>query len=238
MNKTAFVFIGVALAVSTPALARDGDWYVGVDAGVALVNRASVTPVGGLGYEAGPQLPTSIKTSAGYDIDGVVGRDLGLFRLEAEIANKSAANKSYTSAGYTAFPTPDGGIAVAGPGTYSDLSGRQSVFSMMANGLVDVGHDKGLQASFGGGIGWARSHYRLGINSYGDVLNDHQSGFAWQLLAGLRMPVSQSVDLGVKYRYFQAPTAHLSTLGGTDITSSFHSHSVMASVSYNFGKHN
>ena len=31
---------------------------------------------------------------------------------------------------------------------------------------------------------------------------DRDNGLAWQLLAGVYMPISENIDVGLKYRYF------------------------------------
>ena len=72
---------------------------------------------------------------------------------------------------------------------------------------------------------------------------------AWQLIAGVYMPISDNIDLGVKYRYFRTgklnfndsftfPAVGAGTSGGTaffDVHDRFSSHSVLASLVYNFG---
>ena len=62
----------------------------------------------------------------------------------------------------------------------------------MINALVDfdVG---GFGAYAGGGIGKAR------VRELGDVDN----AWAWQGIAGVRMAISDNVDVGLKYRYFR-----------------------------------
>ncbi len=77
----------------------------------------------------------------------------------------------------------------------------------MINGLVDLGGDGGINFSLGGGVGFAHTKYRFGINEPDLYINDFstsmsRSQFAWQLLAEARYAVSPQIDLGLKYRYF------------------------------------
>jgi opacity protein-like surface antigen len=51
---------------------------------------------------------------------------------------------------------------------------------------------------------WAGPRSCLHENSAGShPINDRDKGYAWQAIAGVTMPVSHNIDLGVKYRYFR-----------------------------------
>jgi OmpA-OmpF porin, OOP family len=234
MHKNLVLAAVASTSVATPALAEDAHWYIGVDAGVARADDAPVIPTGGFGFVPGPQVATSVESKTGYDLDAVFGRDLGHFRLEAEIGVKSVQNKRYNSAGFTAYPTAGGGFGVIGPGSYGNATGSQSVLSLMANAMVDVGKDKGVRFSAGGGIGVARVKETLGLTTVGPIAADKHTGFAWQLLAGVSVPVSEHVELGVKYRYFNADKVKIATLVGTEAETRFRSHSVSAGFTYKF----
>ncbi len=74
----------------------------------------------------------------------------------------------------------------------------------MGNGLFDLGSDDGLQFFLGGGVCLARIRHQITVD--GDsIYRTRESKIAWQCLAGLRFPVSDKVDLGLKYRYFNVP---------------------------------
>ena len=65
--------IGLALAstsLATPSMARDGQWYVGVDGGAMIVEDMDV--------EVGPApIEGVLDTDVGYDFGAVVGYDFG-----------------------------------------------------------------------------------------------------------------------------------------------------------------
>ena len=84
MRKLAIGLALASTALASPALARDGQWYVGVEGGAMLVEDLNLDF---------PGLPAAgeVDHDTGYDIDGIVGYDFGGFRLEAEVAYKSAA---------------------------------------------------------------------------------------------------------------------------------------------------
>ena len=128
--------------------------------------------------------------------------------------------------------------------TAFDLNGNTSVLSGMVNGLVDFGGNGGVGAYAGGGFGRARVKQ----------LGDSDNAWAWQLLAGVYMPISDNVDVGLKYRYFRTGKLNfndefafspvgttcgaLACSGGTAFFNSgghFSSHSLLASLTYNFG---
>ena len=67
----------------------------------------------------------------------------------------------------------------------------------MVNGLVDFGVGGGVGVYAGGGFG--RAHVK--------ALGDSDNAWAWQLLAGVYAPISDNIDVGLKYRYFR--TGHL-----------------------------
>ena len=185
----------------------------------------------------------SVKYKTGYDVDLIGGYDFGMFRLEGELGYKRAKAKSLrvNDAFVTALNTGAGTDFFGGD---FDIGGKTSVLSGMVNGLVDFGGNGGPGVYAGGGVGYAN------VKQFGDS----DGKFAWQLLAGAYMPVSNNLDIGLKYRYFRAGSSNSSeavpfTAGATtcgalpcsggvatfDADSRFSSHSLLASLVYNFG---
>ncbi|MCJ1961096.1 outer membrane protein, partial [Novosphingobium mangrovi (ex Hu et al. 2023)] len=199
--------IGLALAstaIATPALARDGAWYVELDFGAMIVEDADVD-INGVD-NAG-----QLDFNTGFDGGGVVGYDFGAFRLETEASYREASVDNY--------------VDYAGP-AYN--LGDANALSFMVNGLLDFGPDDGLQGFVGGGAGVARVSY--------DIVDDSDTGFAWQVLAGVRAPLSNHVDVGLKYRFFNADGIDLVSVAGDSAETRWRSHSLMGTISYNFGE--
>ena len=46
------------------------------------------------------------------------------------------------------------------------------------------------------------------------IVNDSDTGFAWQALAGVRAPLNDRIDVGLKYRFFNANSVDLVDTGG------------------------
>lgn len=222
MRKLVAAVALASTALATPAFAKKDSWYVGVGAGVMLVEDMvidinNVNDAGTLNYDTG------------YDLEGVIGYDFGGFRAEVEVAYKLAAGES---------------IAVQAPGIPSQANGTGSftgqraangdvnVLSFMLNGMFDFGDDDGLQGFVGGGVGVARTD----VSSVfaGPWLDDSDTGFAWQAIAGVRAPISDNWDVGLKYRFFNADSVGLVDQRGFDVDGRYRSHSLLGTLTYNF----
>jgi len=233
MRKYLLAATAVAAIVSSPAIARDGSVYVGIEGGVLFPkdNDADVfadfttTQVPGTPVLAAP-LDTDfedafgIEYKRGVDIDAIIGYDFGLFRLEGEIGYKSAKvdefeiDDSDIAAINAALNRPSGAGDPGAPGLAPtsaddfDLGGRVKVWSAMVNGLVDFGNEDGLSFYLGGGVGRARAK----------AFGDRDNAWAFQGIVGARYAVSSNIDLGLKYRYFQTGKLNFSedpiALGG------------------------
>ncbi len=221
--------IGMALAstaIASPALARDGAWYVELDGGPMIVED--------IDFDVNTTAnAVTADMHTGYDFGGIVGYDFGFLRIEAEAGYRAADFNTLTATG-VGLPTVGGGIAPAG--TY-DAGGDASVLSFMLNGLLDFGPDDGLQGFVGGGAGVARTKANgVTIDTTGPgVVDDSDSGFAWQVLAGVRAPLTDSIDVGLKYRFFNTSNLDMVSTTGDDIGAKWRSHSLLGTIGFNFG---
>ena len=224
MRKLAISLALASTALASPALARDNQWYVGVDGGAMLVEDLALD-IGVISDAA------SLDTNKGYDVGGVVGYDFGGFRLESEVSYRKADVTGVTS--QSPQITSGTSTALRSAGTY-ELDGDANALSFMVNGLLDFGDDDGIQGFIGGGVGVARVDVQA-VLAAPAFLDDSDTGFAWQALAGVRAPLSDNWDVGVKYRFFNADKVSLVDRLGRAVDTRFRSHSVMASLVYNFG---
>jgi opacity protein-like surface antigen len=230
-----------ALIIATPAAARDGSGYLGIEGGILFPNTqsvdASVDFTNPLVADIVDTRVARFKSKRGYDVDAIVGYDFGMFRLEGEVGYKRAKAKSaeINSTFISQFNT---GAGTTFTGGEFDLDGRTSVLSGMINGLIDFCPDDGINGFVGAGAGRAR------VKAFGD----RDNAWAYQLLAGVRAPISPNIDVGVKYRYFRtgkldfnddfAFTGVGTGSGGTvlfDGGNKYDSHSLLASLIFNFG---
>ena len=231
MSKYLLAAAAVA-AIAAPASARDGNWYVGAEAGVTTVKDSDVDRR----FPAGDWVPwLDVDHNLGFDGDLILGYDFGLIRLEAELGYKRARHDEYEIDSSAPGPFPGGGDEPVFPGAEIDADGRTSITTGMINALFDFGGNDGVGFYAGGGAGIARVSMtidKLGTHKY--HLKDTR--FAWQLIAGFRVPVSDSLDAGLKYRYLNVSnvTGDLYDVG-FDGRTDIRSHSLLASLVYNFG---
>lgn len=224
--------LAIAVALSTtvlagPALARDGAWYVGGDFGAMIVEDVDLT------FDpAGTSRLVSLDHDYGYDGALFVGYDFGAFRLEAEVAYKSAEIESYNS--QIALPGFSPGFV---PGFRDAGGGETNVLSGMINAMLDFGDDDGLSGFVGGGVGMARvdfSNLRAFANQ-GAFLDDSDTNFAWQGVAGVRAAITPNIDVTLRYRFFNVENVDMVGFNGQDVEGRFRSHSLLGGITFNFG---
>src|SRR5205823_8701322 len=202
MRRYLLATAAATVAFAVPAAARDNSGYVGIEGGV--MSPKSQTLEGTITFTTpgtpGPVNVTrtnigNVKYKTGYDVDVIGGYDFGMFRLEGELGYKHAKTKSasFNTAFITALNAGAGTAFTSS--TNFGLSDKVSAFSAMINGLLDVGGEGGSIGGYaGGGVGYADEHQ----------FNGSKGKFAWQLMAGVYYPISDQIDIGLKYRYFHA----------------------------------
>ena len=163
-----FFTAAAAVVIASPATARDGQPYVGIEGGILFpknqdadidVNFTTTqTPAAPLA-PAGPgntifNNALGIDYKRGYDFDAIAGYDFGLFRLEGELGYKKAKlddfeiDQDAIDALNIALNRPSTAPDPAAPGLAAltagdfDLDGSVRVWSGMVNGLVDFGNEE------------------------------------------------------------------------------------------------
>lgn len=216
MRKLAIVAALASSAIAAPALARDGAWYVSVDGGGLFVED--------IHYKLPNAQSARLGNKAGYDVDANVGYDFGPFRVEGEAAYKSSNNKNFSVSG------PNGGS--------SKNHGSTDVLSFMLNGMFDFGgKNDGVSGFIGGGVGVARvalDHYSIGGGR--SFANDNDAHFAWQVIAGIRKPITKMIDFELKYRFFNVNGLNFRTTDMGNMSGRYRSHSALAGLVFNFGE--
>jgi len=221
MRKLAIALATTAAVAASPAMARDGAWYVGGDFGAMIVEDTDFD-VNSVDDQV------TVDYDYGYDGSLFAGYDLGSFRIEAEAAYKKADLEEIDSA----IVLPGGapvGLRDAGGGSTKALS-------FMVNGLFDFGDDDGISGFVGGGVGWAKvKHSDLRTFANGPAfLDDSDGALAWQVVAGVRQAVSDNVDVTVRYRFFNTTGLDF-TNGADEFGGKFRSHSLLGGITFNFG---
>jgi opacity protein-like surface antigen len=226
----------VLAALATPAFADVSGPYVGIEGGVTfprstdldvILNDTSATPPTTATFNNGERA----KFKTGYDVDAVAGYKLGLIKLEVEGGYKRAKIKSLGVSAplITAVGDASGTTVTAAD---FDVGSHIGIKTLMANALLD--HDFG-NSRFGGYVGGGVGR------AWASFSGDKDNAMAYQGIAGIRYALSPNIDAGLKYRYFRTASLNFNdafTVGTTDFTTQtsgkYQSHSLLASLVYNF----
>lgn len=221
MRKFLIAAAMASTALTSPAFADDKGPYITVEGGAVKQERALVTIDGT--YDNTERFKT------GWEAGGILGYDFGHFRLEAEgFFDRAALREQDLYVGGVYTPVHEG----------NGITGHTTTTAVMGNALIGLGHWGGIKLYAGGGVGYARIHRTefIGPGIPGDDVDQSSSGFAWQGLAGLTVPISHNVDLGVRYRYFRPDTGNYTSEAGYAERAELRSHSLLATLTYNFGR--
>ena len=179
----------------------------------------------------------------GYDVDLIGGYDFGMFRLEGELGYKRAKAKSVRARRRLRDRLQRRRRHAVHLATISTSAATPASCRAWSTALVDFGGNGGVGGYVGGGFGHAR------VKEFGDS----DSAWAWQLLAGVYTPVSDNIDVGLKYRYFRTGKLNFNdelrrstavrrcdrraaaASRRSASTTISRSHSLLASLIYNFG---
>ena len=233
MKKYLLAAVAVT-AISTPAYARDGQAYVGIEGGVLFApdhdadvfvdyatTQTPVAPVittpAPLDFEANNALNLDYKT--GLDLDAVVGYDFGMFRVEGEIGWKKAKLKeldvddSFIAGLNTALnrpatllPLPADPVVPGLPALVSDDFDLNGKTTVFSLMLNGL-LDFGDEdgLSFYAGLGLGWAKVKVS----NDFVDQSDGAWAGQLIAGVRYAITPNIDLGLKYRFFRTAKVHL-----------------------------
>lgn len=164
---------------------------------------------------SGSGIDTEAEFDTGYALRAAVGHayDNG-WRAEVEI-------------GYRANEIEDIG-SVNGSGDAKALSG-------MINGYKDFDLGNGWEPYLGLGVGAVR----VEADGYSPVstssIDDRDTAFGYQGIAGIAWSVSDNVALTADYRYLATDDLSLRTAGGSSVDAEYRSHTVMLGLRFSFG---
>lgn len=157
-------------------------------------------------YDAGK---LTIDDNAGYVIGGVVGTSIASvpgLRIEGDLSyRRNGLDIEYC---------------------HTALEGFDSTWGLLANAVYDVPVGSfPVRPYVLAGVGYASR--TAGVEGYG--IETSSDGLAYQLGVGANTTVADGVQLGVGYRYFQAPDLHYA-----GINAEGSNHAVVASVTFGF----
>lgn len=220
----------VVLAVMIPAAAWAQSYddaakgiYLDLRGGAGLLMDADNS---GAGITSDIVIESEFDT--GFVIDVAVGyADPSGFRGEIAIGYRANDLDTLTIA-------DDGGVgAFLGVGSLNGISvnadGEVTALSGMLNGYYDFDVDGGFKPFIGAGIGLARIEVDgsvLGVT----IVDDDDTVFAYQGLAGISYEITQSVTASLLYSYFATTDPEFTDAAGGNFDSEFGSHAVMVGI--------
>lgn len=196
--------IMVAAMCLSPAARAAGHWYARAD--------VSYNHLSDNGWPS-PNGFVSTKSSNGEGLDVALGRDLGpvwaggAVRGEFEIKWKMNGIDSFTQNG----------------DRLTGVTGHTRMLALMYNLYNDFMPDSTFDPYVGGGIGYANVHYGnyYGFDANtgnGSSIDSSDNEFAYQLFAGFKLRVSDSVAIDLAYNWFVLSNPKVRGSGGSGAT--------------------
>lgn len=210
------VLAAMCAVIPDPAQAQTGGALYGrIDGGYSPAGNTEITvnaPIGG-----------DVSLKDGFVVSGGIGYAFanGL-RIEGEVSHRENGLK-------------------AGP--LVDPGGKIRATSLMANVYYDFGgRESMLNPYLGAGVGAAFSKLKAN-NSQAFIplsIDKNATSFAYQLMAGLGIGVSDNIDLDVGYRYFKATSingharAQIQIGQGIPFEADYQQHAATAGLRFRF----
>ena len=190
--------------ITLPSLAK-AEFYAGVGGGVQMPREE--------GIKTGVKQNVDLDT--GWGALGTVGYKFGNgFREELEL--------SYRGTGVD---------NVSGTTSYG---GSEHVYSLMANTLYDIDTGTIVTPYLGVGAGVAKVDYDNVRTIGGNTLNDSDVGLALQGIAGVSVPLAESLSFFTQYQYQNVINLETATNSGAGAKSQYGSSLITAGLRWEF----
>jgi OmpA-OmpF porin, OOP family len=187
-----------------------GAWYFGGEGGWTMLEN-------GTGSAAGVGL--THRYNDGFNIGARAGYEWGPLRIEEEFSFRQNGIRSASALGATVNTT-----------------GNRNTYAFMTNLIYDFTFGWPFSPHIGGGIGAVQLHDSWGIPGIGTIASSSSWQFGYQGIAGIRYNINPALAFDIDYRYLGTTDPSFGTnFAGVRYTSSYSSHSVLASLSVRFG---
>ena len=202
------VIVAALLALPPAIAAAEGiDVYLDIAGGANFLEDSDISGTG---------LDTEADFDAGFAVKAAIGNALSSgWRFEAEVA-------------YRQNDADD----VGGSGAGGDVS----AWSLMGNALYDFKTGGRFTPYIGVGAGVAGIDWNNVTPVGGGSVDDNDTVFAYQGIAGVAYTVNDNVKLTLDYRYFATEEPDLTTSSGTNFDAEYRSHSIMVGLRWTFGE--
>lgn len=219
-------FQGVGCASAQTPVSGLSGFYVSGDVGTGLTND----PMGSDRFKT--------ELSPGFLVGGAFGYDFGRFKVEGEIFYQGYEIDDQTKDGVSRGET----IPRAFIGSPWEIEGTYSALATMLNGYAEFGPWERTRLFVGAGLGMATVSSKveavsrfLFFENKKTVVDDSDSVFAYQAMAGMLWQIGERIELVFKYRYFatEDPTFTDYT-GATATQDGMRTHAVTFGARYKF----
>ena len=203
-------------------VAGPGGFYLGAEGGWTSLNMATNT--GDCGGGCVPPFPGAQAVSHetffnGFNAGGRIGYQAGPWRIEGDFAYRGNDSAHLQMV----FPTNRAGRSAGA---------ERHAVSEMANVIYDFSLGWPVTPHIGGGVGVAEVTRNLS-NMFGGT-HDTVSVFAYQAIAGFRVPIAPALAFDVDYRYFATTGTDFTSTNPDTIKSNYGTHNLVASLTWLF----
>lgn len=229
MKKALSLLVAAILVMGWSAPSFAGNPYASANIGIAWFEDAEATQV-----EGDEDVTIDFEFDSGITLTGALGYDFGTTRLEAELG--------YQTNDVSTLVWDDDGDTET-----EDATGDVSLTTFMFNGYYDIKpmDDSDVEIFLTAGIGAVFVHFdEVGPGwDDGTFYPDYTSTFsettwAYQLGAGVAIPVGNGIMVDARYRYFNS--ADITSRDDDELTDddpmniNLDSHSALVGLRYNF----
>ena len=222
MKRSSIFSVVLACGLLSAAPASAGNLYVSGSVGL----NSPTNSVTNYSYDTYSEDVTYSLTS-GAAFLGAVGCDYGSFRIEGEF-------------GYQTFKMDQSTAIYDGetPVVFG-ASCNGHVFSLLANGYYDFPVGNSIKPYVTAGIGMANVRFAdLSFSGHSPVSLD-SNALAYQIGAGIALPVSKKVTIDARYRYFGTglftmPEKYVAKIDPLGAETSLHAHQVLLGMRVDF----
>ncbi len=201
---------------------KKGQWYGGLEGAYSILSQEKAK---------GSVLDIQNRFNDGWAIGGIAGYDFGQWRLEGEIG------RHFHNANRFAVGN-DNGLGLGGLGNIDATSGKSRLTNYMMNAVFDFGdtyNSETIEPFIGAGLGVADMNLKNLSTASAAFVNDTDMVFAYQVFAGVRVPLAEDFEMSFKYRYLATADANMVDRIGNNFKASYDVHDFVIGVMYRFG---
>ncbi|MCH1429753.1 MAG: outer membrane beta-barrel protein [Chlamydiales bacterium] len=218
MKSLKKLIVTLVMAALPMSLAANEGWYTSVGAGASFPASAKADLVESkTKYKLSGKNGFTGKIALGYHLDPS-------FRVEGEVAYLSNNLRDVKSNGQSVL-------------TSTKFDGHLNTWAAMVNAYYDVEADWMLKPYFGLGLGMAHTDTKIDGTVSGNAfeIKKSRSSLAYQGIVGVKYSISEGVDLGLEYRYFNVNSMKvLEKNTKSQYKINHDKHLVMLGLSYSF----